>query len=68
MTSSIRSLAVTPSGSSTWASRLLTKIAPGVSCQGETPVLSWAARIPNIVTMTRVIIPRMTQAAPVCEP
>ena len=47
---------------------LLGLIAFGVSCHGLTPVLSCAARIPNIVKMTRKIIPRTTQAAVVCEP
>ena len=68
MTSSIRSLAVSPSGSRSSDSAREKNGASGVSCQGETPVLSCAARIPKQVSSTRKISPRTSQAAPVCEP
>ena len=61
-------LARSPSGSSGSDSRYEKNGARGWSCQGETPVLSCAARIPNSVSTTRKISPRTSQAAPVCEP
>jgi hypothetical protein len=68
MTSSSRAAKVSPSGSIARLSSLLKNGAHGVSCQGEVPCASCAARMPNSVATTRPIIPSTTQAARVCEP
>ncbi len=39
-----------------------------VSPCGWVPALNWAPRRISRVTITEVIIPRMTQAGPVCDP
>jgi hypothetical protein len=64
-TVSMTSLAVLPSGSSAFASH---SEANAPLSYGKYPVFTCAARYRSSVTMTAVIMPRITQAGPVCEP